>query len=123
MEDYIRESLKIQSFIDDLMNGYESKEVEFKSAHGGFPGSFWETYSSFANSDGGIIIFGVKEKNNVFSAKPHTKEEVAKLRKAFFSSQNDKDTISLPLLSDKDVLDLPYSEGYLLAFIIPRANR
>lgn len=34
MEDYIRESLKIQSFIDDLMNGYESKEVEFKSAHG-----------------------------------------------------------------------------------------
>ena len=48
---------------------------------------------------------------------------MAKLRKAFFSSQNDKDTISLPLLSDKDVLDLPYSEGYLLAFIIPRANR
>ena len=123
MEDYIRESLKIQSFLDDLMNGHENKEIEFKSAHGGFPGSFWETYSSFANTDGGIIVFGVKEKNNVFSAKPYTKDEVLKLRKTFFSCQNDKDVVSLPLLSDKDVLDLPYNDGFLMAFIIPRANR
>ena len=123
MEDYIRESLKIPSFLDDLMDGHENKEIEFKSAHGGFPGSFWETYSSFANTEGGIIVFGVKEKNNVFSAKPYTKDEVAKLRKTFFSCQNDKDVVSLPLLSDKDVLDLPYNEGFLMAFIIPRANR
>ena len=123
MEDYIRESLKIQSFLDDLMNGHENKEIEFKSAHGGFPGSFWETYSSFANTEGGIIVFGVKEKNNVFSAKPYTKDEVTKLKKTFFSCQNDKDVVSLPLLSDKDVLELPYNDGFLMAFIIPRANR
>ncbi|MDE6717011.1 MAG: putative DNA binding domain-containing protein [Muribaculaceae bacterium] len=123
MEDYIRESLKIQSFLDDLMNGHENKEIEFKSAHGGFPGSFWETYSSFANTEGGIIVFGVKEKNNIFSAKPYTKDEVAKLRKTFFSCQNDKDVVSLPLLSDKDVLELPYNDGFLMAFIIPRATR
>lgn len=123
MEDYIKESLKIQSFLDDLMNGHENKEIEFKSAHGGFPGSFWETYSSFANTEGGIIVFGVKEKNNVFSAKPYTKDEVTKLRKTFFSCQNDKDVVSLPLLSDKDVLELPYNDGFLMAFIVPRANR
>lgn len=123
MEDYIRESLKIQSFLDDLMNRHENKEIEFKSAHGGFPGSFWETYSSFANTEGGIIVFGVKEKNDVFSAKPYTIDEVARLRKTFFSCQNDKDVVSLPLLSDKDVIDLPYQEGHLMAFIIPRANR
>ena len=74
-------------------------------------------------TEGGIIVFGVKEKNNVFSAKPHSKEEVAKLKKTFFSCQNDKDVISLPLLSDKDVLELPYNDGFLIAFIIPRANR
>lgn len=123
MENYIKESLYIQSFLDDLMDGNENNEIEFKSAHGGFPGSFWETYSSFANTDGGIILFGIKEKNNVFSAKPYTTEEVAKLKKTFFSCQNDKDVVSLPLLSDKDVLELPYKEGYLIAFLIPRANR
>lgn len=123
MDERIRESLKIQSFLDDLMDGYENKEVEFKSARGGFPRSFWETYSSFANTEGGIIIFGVKEKNNIFSADPYTQLEVAKLRKSFFSSQNDKDTVSLPLLSDKDVLEIPYNEGFLMAFVIPRANR
>lgn len=123
MEDYIIESLKIQSFLDDLMNGHENKEIEFKSAHGGFPGSFWETYSSFANTDGGIIFFGVKEKNNVFSAKLYSKIDTEKLRKTFFSCQNDRTVVSIPLLSDKDVLEFPYNDGFLLAFIIPRANR
>ena len=123
MEEYIKESFRIQSLLDNLINEHENKEIEFKSAHGGFPGSFWETYSSFANTDGGIIIFGIKEKNNVFSTKPHSKDEIEKLRKTFFSSQNDKCVVSLPLLSDKDVIDIPCNDGYLLAFIIPRANR
>ena len=123
MENYIIESLKIQSFLDDLMDAHENNEIEFKSAHGGFPGSFWETYSSFANTEGGIILFGIKEKNNVFSAQEYTKEDVVKLRKTFFSCQNDRAVVSLLLLSDKDVLDLPYKDGFLMAFIIPRANR
>ena len=123
MEDYIKKSLEIQEFLDDLMSNNENKEIEFKSAQGGFPKSFWETYSSFANTEGGIIIFGVKEKNNIFSAAPLTHKEVSKLRKTFFTCQNDKNVVSLPLLVDKDVLDLPYDGGFLLAFIIPRANR
>ena len=84
MEDYIKKSLEIQEFLDDLMSNNENKEIEFKSAQGGFPKSFWETYSSFANTEGGIIIFGVKEKNNIFSAVPLTLKEVSKLRKTFF---------------------------------------
>ncbi|MDE7442300.1 MAG: hypothetical protein K2M69_09065 [Muribaculaceae bacterium] len=36
--------------IKDFVNLGESAEIEFKSARGGFPGSFWETYSAYANS-------------------------------------------------------------------------
>ena len=53
---------KIKEFIEDLLMQRESEDLEFKHASGGFPGSFWDTYSSFANTEGGTILFGVVEK-------------------------------------------------------------
>ena len=58
--------LDISSFVEELMERRESVEIEFKSAMGGFPKSFWETYSSFANTNGGTIVLGIKEKKGEF---------------------------------------------------------
>ena len=40
----------------------ESYDLEFKKCEGGLPRSLWESYSAFANSEGGTIILGVSEK-------------------------------------------------------------
>lgn len=36
-DDIIEKSLQIQAFLEDLMNVDENKQLEFKSAKGGFP--------------------------------------------------------------------------------------
>ena len=48
--------------IESLMADCESAEVEFKSARGGFPGSLWETYSAFANTQGGRSLLSTKNR-------------------------------------------------------------
>lgn len=48
-----------------LLYSTEGAAVEFKTARGDFPQSFWSTFSAFANTDGGVIVFGIKEKNKL----------------------------------------------------------
>jgi ATP-dependent DNA helicase RecG len=39
-----------------LQSSTEGLDTEFKSARGGMPGSFWESYASMANTQGGTIV-------------------------------------------------------------------
>ena len=47
--------------IERLVKQGEVVHAECKDASGWLPDSLWESYSSFANTDGGVIILGVKE--------------------------------------------------------------
>lgn len=42
----------------------ETDRIEAKTANGGFPKKCYDTFSSFSNKYGGMIIFGINEENN-----------------------------------------------------------
>ena len=100
----------------------EGTEVEYKSANGGFPGSFWETFSAFANSQGGTIVLGVKEKNGKFIPDGLTEEQIAAHKKTFWDNAHNKSCVNVPLLTERDVEELVTDDGSrLLEFNIPKA--
>ena len=42
----------------------EDNRREVKAAEGGLPSNLWDTYSAMANTYGGVIICGVKERQD-----------------------------------------------------------
>ena len=88
--------MELYSYIRNLCDKGENTEVEFKSALGGFPGSFWETYSAFGNTAGGIIVLGIKEKNHKFTPDHLTTEQVAKYKKQYWDDVHNKSKVSSP---------------------------
>lgn len=79
-----------------LVQKGESSEVEFKSARGGFPGSFWESYSAFANTNGGTIILGVQEKGKKFLLDRLSENIAYKYKKNFWDCAHNRNKVSMP---------------------------
>ena len=45
----------------ERLKGYEWNDIEFKKAQGGVPDSAYETVSAFSNTEGGWLVFGVRD--------------------------------------------------------------
>lgn len=105
----------------------ESVDIECKLAigqdgKGGLPKSLWETYSAFANTDGGIIILGAKElKNDTFEARGI--ENLIRIKADLFNTLNNPAKINKNLLTDQFVREWQVDGKCLLVIAVPRASR
>lgn len=99
----------------------EGVDTEFKSARGGLPGSFWETYSAMANTHGGTIVLGVAERGGELVREGVA--DAAQLRTVLWNQLNDRHKVSRNLLADGDVRTFEQDGRQFLLVQVPRAAR
>jgi len=83
--------------ISDLELLRETVELECKLAagrdgNGALPEEFWPTYSAFANTEGGMVVLGMREKKGRFQVEGI--RNVAKVRKELFDTANNRQKTS-----------------------------
>lgn len=123
MEKTLFDDIEFVERLESLMEGYESTDIEFKSAKGGFPGSLWETYSAFANTQGGVIVLGVKEKDGRFMIDNLSEDQIQRYKSDLWNGLNNKSICSTNILKDGDVQDGEYNGSHVLVINVPRAQR
>ena len=106
--------------IFQLINAGENVELECKEAGQGLPKDLWETYSSFANSNGGIILLGVKQKGNIFTV---SGVDSSKRLKEFWDLINNPQKVNYNLLNDNSVQVIPIDGKEVINISVPRADR
>ena len=80
------EVLRLKENVLEGLNLKEDHERECKLATGGLPESIWETYSSFANTNGGTILLGIKEHRDSFTVEGLNDKLIVKYQKDFWST-------------------------------------
>ena len=84
--------------------------------------SIWETYSAFANMEGGMILLGVSERSD-HSLHITGVDDAHKLVQDFWNTVHDSSTISSVVLSENDVVVRHTGQGDIVSIDIPRASR
>ena len=102
----------------------EDNRREVKKANGGLPVSLWDTYSSFANCYGGVIILGIKEEKDG-SWRTTGLQNESKLRKDFWDTINNPKKVNLNLLTDDDIATYTIGErkDVIMVIYVPMAKR
>jgi len=114
--------------VEDIKLLSEDVELECKLAigkngKGGLPGkTIWETYSAFANTNGGTILLGVKETKD-HSFEVYGIENTQKVLDEFWTSLENRQTISKNITQEKDVQVITIEDKGIIQIYVPRASR
>ena len=100
----------------------EDNRLEAKKAKSNIPNGIWETYSSFANTDGGIILLGVEEKAD-HSLKVTGVDDAHKLQVDFWNMVNNRQKVSINLLTNRMVSVEEVDGKDIVVIRVPKADR
>ena len=106
---------------ENLQNYRENNLIEAKQALGGLPESIWETYSAFANADGGIILLGVEElPDKTLNALDLLDPQW--LIDDFLTLLNDPKMVSANILQKSDIQIHEIDGNHIIAITVPKAD-
>lgn len=102
----------------EILKLQERDNIEFKKCSSELPKDFWETYSAFANTNGGYIVLGISE------TKPYNFEvsgikNYHKILDDLFNTAASKEKVNHNLLSDDKVIVETKDGKQILVIYIP----
>ena len=111
--------------IKELLQYGEHITLECKKSKNAVPKSVWETYSSFANTNGGIILLGVEEYKDAINIDERFVisgvEDADKIIKDFWSTMNGE-KVSTNILKDSDVQIIDAGGKEVICIKVPQAD-
>lgn len=108
--------------IDRIEEYHEGYQIEAKVAQGGLPDTLWDSYSAFANTDGGCILLGVKELDD-HSLYVVGLNDAEKMKKDFWNMVNNRQKISVNLMTERRVRIESVDGKNIIVLEVPRADR
>lgn len=114
--------LTLENILEAAQIG-ETDDWEFKAAQGGLPSSFWDTYSAMANTDGGLIVLGVSERNGELQVDGLAARQIAACRKTLHDGLHNRSVVSHNLIAADDIVEVEGGGAKLLAVRIRAATR
>ncbi len=106
-----------------LSSEKESGHIEVKTATEGVPQSMWETYSAFANTDGGVILLGVQEDVQTKKLIPIGIKNTEKMIPELWNALNNPQKISENILLNENIYTVDYDKKKIIVMEVPRAAR
>ena len=101
---------------------FEAKLARGRDGQGEVPRSMWESYSAMANSRGGRVLLGVKERDDG-SFKIGGLKSPEKILKDLWSTLGNRGKVSINLLREEDVAVEKIEDSCVIVISVPRAPR
>lgn len=112
--------------IKDTLSKGERVILECKEAKTNLPKSVWQTYSAFANTNGGMILLGVKEniheKDLLKRYKIIGVDDPRQIIKEFWDTLNNNTKVNKNILEDNNVEVVKVDGVQIVCILVPQAD-